>query len=235
AQVARRAPRRTVVRSAKSELEDHLEHPSIRLVRESAADAYVEVGFSDLAVPRDVEHAALVATVVLQAELVPTEGLVREFCRGLEIRGARASRDLLVHARIGDEVPAADSVTEDRNELGTPERFFAETLVARELGVEAPIEALVLVVRGHVLDLGPVPVQATRALVEGERQLEAELPVAPQAVGVFRHDLQRRALILGLRPRAARLVDVNFKRVLAVARQLVREHLDLVRRGGNGC
>ena len=111
--------------------------------------------------------------------------------------------------------------------------LLAGALVPCELDVEAPIEALVFVVRGHVLELRPVSVQAARALVDGERHLETELPVAAQAVGVFRHDLQRRALIVGLRPGAARLVDVNLERVLAVASQLIREHLDLVRRGGN--
>src|SRR3954454_148858 len=229
--------------SAKGKLEDHLEHPSIRDVGESPADAEVQVRLSDLAVPREVQHAALVASrrkiaerasleVVLQAERVPADRLVGELRRRLEIRGARASRNLLVQPRIGDEVPAAGAVSEDRNELRAPERLLAGALVSRQLDVEAPIEALVFVVRRHVLELGPVSIRAARALVEGERELKAELPILPDAVGVFRHDLQRRAAVLDLGSDAARLVDVNLERVLAIARQLVGEHLDLVRRGG---
>src|SRR3954452_9045656 len=118
--------------SAKGKLEDHLEHPSIRDVGESPADAQVQVRLSDLAVPHQVQHAALVGSgrkiaerasleVVLQAERVPANRLVGELRRRLEIRGASASRNLLVQPRIGDEVPAARAVSEDRNELRAPE------------------------------------------------------------------------------------------------------------------
>ena len=98
---------------------------------------------------------------------------------------------------------------------------LANAVVARQFDVESPIEAPLLIVRRDVLQLGAIALAVRGIGAEGERQLQAELPVMPDAVGIFGHQPQR------TRPR---LVDVRLQRVRVVSRQLVGEHLDLVRR-----
>src|SRR2546426_8038798 len=118
-------------------------------------------------------------------------------------------------------MPASGAQAKDGNEFQVPEMRLVEPVIARDFNVDAPVEAAFVIVRRDVLQLGAIALAVGRLRGERERQLQAELPVVPQTVGIFRHGAQRSG---------AGLVDVRFQRVLAIAGELVGKDLDLVRR-----
>src|SRR5258707_13980283 len=95
-----------------SDLVDRLDHPPVRGRRRAASEPDVDVRFADLAVPREVEHAALLRRVVLQSEIVAA------ICAVGELRGRRGARAALLAGErpletwIRDEMPALDTQAE---------------------------------------------------------------------------------------------------------------------------
>src|SRR3982074_397667 len=135
-----------------SDLVDRLDHPPVRGRGRAASEPDVDVRFADLAVPREIEHAALLVThqsvrqgsslqVVLEPERVLSESAVRE------LRGRHCAYAALLAGErplktwIRHEMPALDAQPEDRNEFHVPEVRLAHAVVARQLHVQSPIEA----------------------------------------------------------------------------------------------
>ena len=65
-------------------------------------------------------------------------------------------------------------------------------------------------------------------LLRSERELEAKLPIAPNAVGILGHYLKGRGSIVGVRAGSRRFIDVRFQGVFAVGGEFIGEDFDLV-------
>src|ERR1700720_937457 len=103
--------------------------------------------------------------VILDPEIIRSEGAVSHLRRRLKIDLARGPAQWAAHARVCGNVPAIDSQSDDRNNLDTPDALFPVVAQIHELDVDPAVPTLVLIVRSHILQLDAVTIGPQSALL----------------------------------------------------------------------